>query len=262
MSPPGRRQPEQRGVRRPQPHRQQAGPVALQDERAVRAVLAQQQPDLLPIAVGQMPYGDPGAVGVVRDHPFRAPGVVVGPPLHQDVRHAEPGRPGPRPGRAARGDQQAVDAVGEHPLGLGPLLLGVVLRDAEDEPDAACGGGLPGALDDLGVVVVGGRHDEPEDRLPPAPAGGRRGCGRFPARGLRAVLGQHRAAVHPGDEAALGQCLDVPAHGDGGDVQLRGDVRDPDRPALAQPVENLLVPLFGVHVTGLPSCCRPGRPGV
>ncbi len=209
----------------------------------MRAVLAQQQPDPLPVRLDEMPYGDPGAVDVIGHHPFGSRGVVLGTPLHQDVRHVQFGGPAALPRRAAGGDEQAVDAVGEHLPGLGPLLVGAVLRDAEHEADAPLGGGVPRALDHLGVVVVGGRNDQAEHPLAPAP-GGRLRC---PGSG---GLRQQGAAVHPLHEAAFGEQFHVAAHGDGRDTQLRGHLRDPDRTALTQPPQDLLMPFLGVHVFG------------
>lgn len=148
-------------------------------------------------------------------------------------------------------DQQPFGARGEQPLGAGVVLLRPVVGDPQDQPGPRPRGGLVGAADHLGEVVRRGGREHAEDQAAARAAG----------PGGDGVLRPGHRAVDPVEQAAVGQFLDVPAHRDGRDPQLRGQVRHPGgAPVPHQPEQAVMTFSSTLAHGGSPlAVCGPAR---
>jgi hypothetical protein len=174
--------------------------------------------------------------------------------LDEHDRHVERVEPGedrePVAAVHLRPDEQAVDARLEERCDLPALVDRVVRGAAQHELDAPrCRRGAH-TVDDLGPVVAERRHDHAD------PVERRSGCvGDARDRGVERAA-QGRAAVHAGDEAAVGERGDVPADRDLGDAELGGEVAHHDGSGAAQLRHDAFLAGDGEHRT------RPGAHGI
>ena len=110
----------------------------------------------------------------------------------------------------ARRDDEPVDAGPvDEPGQLRPVVVGVVGRAAQHDPHVELAGGLLGAADHVGPVVVQRRHEHA--RATGRASGPRRRAGRVLGRRRLVGRDERHAAVHPPDQALRGELGDVPA---------------------------------------------------
>lgn len=75
-------------------------------------------------------------------------------------------------------------------------------------------------------------------------------AGALVCAGERVVRDEHRAAVDAAEEPPGGEGIEVPAHRDGRDPELAGHVRDEDRRARLQHLDDAATALGGEHLRG------------
>jgi hypothetical protein len=184
----------------------------------------------VPVLV-QVPHRHLDAERVVAAHPFQVPPgdrPSWSLPLDEHRRNGQLGDPaGQFPVlRDARREQQPLHLAGvDEPGDLAPVLVGVVARSAQLDVHAQRARGGPRTGDDRRPVVVQRRHHH-ADREPGRRHGGPAG---------RAQAGrQRRAAVHLGEQVALGERGEVAPHGQFADAEQGREVTDAHRAEPAQ----------------------------
>ncbi len=202
--------------------------------RRVRGADRQDQADPAVAVFVQVVHGHLEAQRVVAAHPLersagRGPAGRL--PLDQDGGHRQAVDPVDQPGRAgpvqARRQQQALHLLRlDEPADLAAVLGRVVAGAAQLDVHAEGGRGGPRPGHHRRPVVVQRRHHHADRE-----AGG--GRARASLRG-RQLGGQGGAAVHPGEQVALGQDRDVPAHGELADAEHRREVPHPHGAVPAQ----------------------------